>query len=155
MTTLIANKDVRTLAAGIAVARATATLPQTAQSAIFTISGGRILVVALVGEVTTAVQAQATTVQLIGTPTSGTAVNLTNGTGDVNGKEIGATVTLPTTLGGTAVVNNAGGNISPSATWLLLHPGTLDFKTGASSTGSMKWDLLYIPLDTAAQVVAA
>jgi hypothetical protein len=155
MTTLIQNKDVRLIAAGIAVSRATATLPQTAQSSIFTISGGRILVVALVGEVTTAIQAQATTVQLIGTPTSGTAVNLTNATGDVNGKEIGATVTLPTTLGGTAAVNNAGGNITPSATWLLLHPGTIDLKTVASSTGSVKWDLLYIPLDTAASVVAA
>lgn len=155
MTTLIQNKDIRTLAAGLAVSRAAAALPQTAQSAIFTITGGRILVVALVGEVTTAVQAQATTVQLIGTPTSGTAVNLTNATGDVNGKEIGSTVTLPATLGGTAAVNNAGGNITPSATWLLLRPGTIDFKTGASSTGQMKWDLLYIPLDTGASVAAA
>ncbi|MEV7389620.1 hypothetical protein [Streptomyces sp. NPDC091215] len=155
MTTLIQNKDVRLLTAGIAVARATAALPQTAQSSIFTITGGRILVVALVGEVTTAIQAQATTVQLIGTPTSGTAVNLTNSTGDVNGKEIGATVTLPTTLGGTAVVNNAGGNITPSATWLLLRTGTIDLKTVASSTGSVKWDLLYIPLDTGVSVAAA
>lgn len=155
MTTLIQNKDVRLMAAGITVSRAAASLPQTAQSAIFNITGGRILVVALVGEVTTAIQAQATTVQLIGTPTSGTAVNLTNSTGDVNGKEVGATVTLPTTLGGTAVVNNAGGNITPSATWLLLHPGTLDLKTGASSTGQAKWDLLYIPLDNGAQVTAA
>lgn len=155
MTTILQLNQVRKLLLGQKVDRATANLPQTAQAPIFNVVGGRILLTSLVGEVTTAVQAQATTVQLIATPSSGTAVNLTNSTGDVNGKEIGATVVLPTTVGGTAVVANAGANLLTISGLLLLRTGTLDFKTGASSTGQMKWSLTYVPLDDGASVTAA
>jgi hypothetical protein len=39
---------------GLGVDRATATLPQTTQAALFTVAGGRIAVLGLVGDVTTA-----------------------------------------------------------------------------------------------------
>ena len=121
---------------------------------LFTIAGGRILVVALVGTVTTIIQGQATTVQLISTPTAGTAVNLSNSTGDLNGKEVGATVTLGATLGSTAVVANAGANVIGQGKYVLA-AGTINVTFGAASTGAVKWDLLYVPLDLAASVTAA
>lgn len=154
MTTVIQLAQYRNLLFGKKVDRAAAALPQTAQTAYFTVAGGRVLITGIIGEVTTAVQAQATTVQLIATPTTGTAVNLSNSTGDVNGKEIGATITLATTLGGTLVVNNAGANlVAPN--YFLVRTGTIDFKTAASSTGATKWTLFYVPVDDGASVVAA
>lgn len=140
---------------GFRVDRALATLPQTAQTPYFTVSTGKVLITNILGIVTTAIQAQATTVQLIATPTSGTAVNLSNATGDINGKEVGSTIALATTLGGTLVVGNAGANVLPMSNYFVVSPGTIDFKTGASSTGATRWVLSYIPLDAGAKVVAA
>jgi hypothetical protein len=140
---------------GLKVSRAAATLPATAQTPYFTVAGGKVLLTGLIGIVTTIVQAQATTVQLIATPTVGTAVNLSNATGDVNGKEVGATICLATTLGGTLVVGNAGANAFPIGNYFVVQTGTIDFKTGATSTGATKWILSYIPLDAGATVVAA
>jgi hypothetical protein len=154
MSTLVNSSSVRLLRAGNLVSRAAANLPQTAQTPMYTISGGRVMIQYFVLQITTIVQAQATTVQFIATPTAGTAVNLTNSTGDINGKEVGASVTFATTLGGTAVVNNAGANVL-AAPVFVMNPGTLDFKTVASSTGAFKIDLIYVPLDTGASVVTA
>lgn len=154
MATNVQNQQILHASGGLMVARSAASLPQTAQTPIFTVSGGIVLVKYFIGVVTTVVQGQATTVQFISTPTAGTAVNLSNSTGDVNGKEVGANVTLATTLGGTAVVNNAGAGVIAQPIF-TMQPGTLDFKTGASSTGAMKFYLVYVALDPAAQVVAA
>lgn len=155
MSVLLAGSQVRALLLGVRVDRATATLPQTAQGALFTVTGGRVIVTGLVGEVTTAVQAQATTVQIVGNPTTGTDVNWTNTTGDINGKEVGSLVTLPATLGGTASVQTAGGNVLALGSGFVAAVGTIDLKTGASSTGSAKWSITYIPLDDGASVAAA
>lgn len=140
---------------GFRVDRALATLPATAQTPYFTVSGGKVLVTGMLGVVTTAVQAQATTIQLIATPTTGTAVNISNATGDLNGKEIGSTIALATTLGGTLVVGNNGANVFPIGNYFVVSAGTIDFKTGATSTGATRWVLSYIPLDAGAKVVAA
>lgn len=154
MTTIIQGSQLRKLIFGNIVTRAAAALPQTAQSAIFNVVGGDVLITSLVGEVTTAIQAQATTVQIIGNPTTGTDVNWTNSTGDINGKEIGSTVVLPAAFGGTALVQTAGGNGLAGIAY-LARVGTIDLKTGASSTGAMKWYLTYVPLDDGASVTAA
>lgn len=156
MSSLIKNTAVRAIDLGIFVPRASAVLPQTAQTPIYTIAGGLVLITGFVGVVTTIVQAQATTVQFISTPTVGTAVSVTNATGDINGKEVGSTVVLPSgAIGGTALVSNAGGTLLQTGLGLTLGTGTLDFKTVASSTGAMKFLLTYIPLDTGASVAAA
>ena len=87
MTTIIQNSAVRLISEGILVSRATAALPATAAQNIFTVSGGRILLVALVGEVTTIIQAQATTVKVTSTPTTGSAIDLSTATADINALE--------------------------------------------------------------------
>jgi len=94
MSTLIKSQDVRTIAGGINVSRAAANLPQTAAGNLFAVSGGRILLVALVGEVTTIIQAQATTVKLTSTPTTGSAIDLSAATTDINALEVGGRLTL-------------------------------------------------------------
>lgn len=154
MTTIIANKDVRTIAAGIAVSRATATLPASALGHIFTVSGGRVLVRYLVGEVTTIIQAQACTVKVTGTPTTGTAVDWSAASSSISGLEVGAHLTLPAAAATALVQGNAGGSIVHQAEWIAAI-GTIDITTSATNTGSVKWDLIYVPLDNGAQVVAA
>jgi hypothetical protein len=139
---------------GLKVSRATATLPQTAQAAIFTVATGRVIVTSLVGTVTTATGATATNLSVIGNPTTGTDVVLASVLASAS-KEIGATFTLPVTFGSALQVQNAGGAGTPLGTGFILNPGTLDILTSASNTGSIKWDITYVPLDDGASITAA
>ena len=59
MTTLNKLSTYRQQMFGAKVDRAAASLPQTAQTAYFTVAGGRVLVTAIIGEVTTIIQGQA------------------------------------------------------------------------------------------------
>jgi len=156
MTTIIQNSAVRLISEGVLVSRATATLPATAAQNIFTVSGGRILLVALVGEVTTIIQAQATTVKVTSTPTTGSAIDMSAATTDINALEVGGRITLanPPAAATALVKTNAGYTDLPGVR-AIVPIGTISYTTGATSTGSIKWDLVYIPLDTAATVVAA
>lgn len=154
MTTLIKNADVRTIALGINVSRATSALPATAALNIFTVSGGRILLISLVGEVTTIIQAQACTIKVTSTPTTGTAVDLSAVSASLSGLEVGGKLALPAAAATALVSGNAGGVIAKQASW-VIPIGNISYTTSATNTGSIKWDLTYVPLDAAAQVVAA
>lgn len=155
MTTVIANKDVRTIAAGIAVSRTTATLPATATGNIFTVSGGRIMVVALVGEVTTAVQNQACTVAIGTAPTVGTGSTTALGTAtSVIAAPIGTHI--GSNPGGATVVDlSTQAGVALQSARFVVNAGSITITTSATNTGSVKWDLIYVPLDAGAQVVAA
>lgn len=154
MTYSISNKGIRTALLGVKVDRATATLPQNATGSIFTVSGGRIVVTSLVGEVTTIVGATVTTLKVTSTPTTGSAVDLTSATA-ITSLEVGGHMSLPLTLGGALVVSNAGVAEIPGAIPLLVPIGNIQITTSANDTGSVKWSITYIPYDDAALVVAA
>lgn len=156
MTTIIQNSAVRLISEGILVSRATATLPATGAQNIFTISGGRILLVALIGEVTTAIQAQSTTVKVTSTPTTGSAIDMSSATADVNALEIGGRISLANPpAAATALVKTNAGFTNLAGVNTVVPVGTISYTTGATSTGSIKWDLIYIPYDNGASVVAA
>lgn len=155
MTTIIQNSAVRLISEGILVSRATNTLPATATGNIFTISGGRILVVALVGEVTTAVQNQACTLAIGSAPTVGTGSTTALGTASsIIAAPIGTH--FSSNPGGATVTDLAtqAGVLVPSAGF-IVDVGTLTITTSATNTGSVKWDLVYVPWDNAASVAAA
>lgn len=155
MSTLIAGKDLVTLAVGQRVDRATAVLPATAYGALFTVAGGRILVTGLIGEFTVVASGTATTVKVTGTPTSGTATDWSTAVA-VTSKEVGSQITLPAVFAGATVVNNAGaGGQLQVASPFVAAIGTLGITTSATNTGSVKWSLFWIPLDNAATVAAA
>lgn len=156
MTTLIQNKDVRLITAGIAISRAAATIPQTGSQNIFTVTGGRILIVALTGQVTTVIGGTATTLKVTNTPTSGTATDIASATA-ITSKEVGTLLGLPLTPGSALVVGaNAGAAVQvPGHQGWLIEPGTLSVTTSASTTGAISYDLVYIPYDTGASVAAA
>lgn len=138
---------------GTRVERATAAIPQTATGSLFTVTGGRIIVTSFIGEVTTAIQAQATTLKIVATPTVG-AVNDLSGTVDLASLAAGGLIGL-TGLAGDAAVKSTGGGISNLRNPIVVAVGAIGATTGASSTGSVKWVLTYIALDTGAAVAAA
>jgi hypothetical protein len=146
----ITGIDLRKLRFGQLLNKATATLPATAYGTLFTVSGGRIILTSLLGEVTVVIQSQATTLKFTATPTVGTAVDM-SGTVDMNAKEVGTLVTLTGLPSDAAYAPNAGLGQLPSR-MLYIPIGTLGITTGATSTGSIKWSMTYIPLDDGATV---
>jgi len=140
---------------GRKVDRATSTLPATGDLSIFTVSGGRIILTSLLGEVTVAIQAQANAIKVKSVPTTGTAKDL-SATLDINAFEVGALISLDgtalsTTLSGT----NAGGALALRGVGIFVPIGAIKYNTAATNTGSIKWSMTYIPYDDLATVVAA
>lgn len=145
---------------GQLAARATANLPQTAAGNIFTITGGRILLTALVGEVTTAIQAQLTNTKIQMVPTVGATTDL-SAVVDIASLAVGSWLSLPDPPAtGSALVKTAVGTTSyvtkPGPTVPVMLPaGAIALNCAASSTGQIKWSLTWIPLDDGASVAAA
>ncbi len=140
------------------VTRATAALPQSTQSALFTISGGAIQLLSIIGEVTTVIQNQANDTQLVFNPTgTGSDLDLCADldiANDAVGTVYSITGTLADALKSTSLWAVAPADNIP---WpgLILAPGTIELDCAASNTGSVKWTLLYKKLESASAVVAA
>jgi len=137
---------------GMRVDRATATLPQTTAAAIFNILGGKVAMTAIVGEVTTILGAVGN-MSLESNPTTGTTAALcavvAAGT-----FEAGTLLSIDGTKATAMLGVNAGGSAMQSKP-VALPVGTLDLRLSASSTGSVKWSIFYVPLEDGAYVEAA
>jgi hypothetical protein len=152
VTTILQATTLRQIELGTKVDKATAIVPASATGTIFTVSGGRVVVTSIVGELTAAADGTATTLKITSTPTTGTAVDLTTATA-ITSKEIGALIGLPLTFGGALNVQNAGGNEIPGAVRFLVPIGTIQITTSATNlTASIKWSLTYFPFDDGASV---
>lgn len=138
---------------GRRVDRATATLPQTNHAAIFNVTGGRILLLGILGEVTTAIQNQANNTKLTSYPTTGTAVDMCAVTTTAN-KEVGSLLSIDGTVGTAMLVANAG-VVAAMSKPQIIPIGAIHLDCAASNTGSVKWSLWYVPLDDGALVAAA
>jgi len=139
---------------GIKVSKAAATIPQSAGQNIFTIAGGKVLVRALVGEVTVAIGAGTTPdLNVTMTPTTGTATIVATDV-VIASDEIG---TLYYVEGdGSALIPISSGYAQAAAgQGFILPAGTLSILTSESTVGATKWDLWYLPLDDGATVVSA
>lgn len=136
---------------GLKVEKTSATLPQSTTQDLFTVVGGRIIITSIIGEVTTAIQAQANNMKLVSAPTTGTAVDLCAVT-DVSGKEAGTLLGITGTLSAALVASNAGATVQNNE--LIVPIGKIRLSCSASNTGATKWTLLYVPLDDAATVTA-
>jgi hypothetical protein len=142
---------------GIKVSRATAALPQTTAAAIFTIGTGRVLVTAIQGEVTTVIQTQADATKLTFDPTAAGATQDLCATTDITADAVGTVYSITGTPA--TVLQDALNFLPPNKTLvspgIVLKPGQILLDCGGSNTGSVKWDLWYVPLDDGATVVAA
>lgn len=153
MTVMIQGSQLRALLAGVRVDRATATLPQTTAGALFNITGGRVLVTGIVGEVTTAIQNQANNTKLVANPTTGTSVDLCAAL-NVAADEVGCLYGITGLFSDALVGSNAGATVWPRNP-VVVPVGSIDLDCAASNTGSVKWSVTYIPLDDGAAVAAA
>lgn len=156
MTAMIQGDQIRSIALGIKVSRATAALPQTTASALFTISTGRVWVVQLVGEVTTVIQTQADATKITFDPTDAGATQDLCATLDITADAVGTCYSITGTPA--TAMQDALNFVSSNkqlAQPLLLKPGSILLDCAASNTGSVKWDLCYVPYDNGASVAAA
>jgi hypothetical protein len=147
------RKAVAQIVQGFKVSRSTATLPQTGASALFNILGGRVMILGIVGQVTTAIQNQANNTKLVANPDTGTSVDICAVLSTAN-KEVGTLLGITGTFATALVGANAGATVL-CATPVVVNAGTIDLDCSASNTGSVKWDLWYLPLDDGAYVTAA
>ena len=156
MATTNANREVLSqVGLGFHVAKAAATLPATTTQDIFTISGGRVLVTVLVGEVTTAIQNQGCNLKVTSVPTTGSAVDVAANLAVAN-FEKGALLVVEGD--GTAIIGAAAGAGHAGAAdprLFILPVGTVRIETSATNTGATKWDMWYFPLDDGAVVASA
>lgn len=136
---------------GITVQRLAANLPQTATQNIFQIAGGRVLITTILGEVTTAVQAQANGLTLSHQNTAATLSTTFNSTPlESNGALVG---NLISTNGlGTATLNL--GSAVNQNNEIITQPGFIRLAAAASNTGQIRWTVTFIPFDTGASIVA-
>jgi hypothetical protein len=137
---------------GVRVSKATAALPQTTTGNLFTITGGRVMVKQICGEVTTIIQNQANNTKISHDPDVGAAADLCavlDIANDAVGTNYGITGTVANAMVGTSHAYLVG-----QAAPLILPAGVITLTCAASNTGSVKWDLFYVPIDEGARVVA-
>lgn len=132
--------------------RATAALPATTQSALFTVTG-RIKLISIIGEVTTVIQTQACNAKIVANPTVGTDVDMC-AVLDITAAAVGAQFSITGTLANAMVKTTSGAGVFQASPLLVL-PGTIDLSTSATNTGSVKWRIEYVPVDAGARVIAA
>ena len=148
------NPGVAVVDQWIHVAKAAATVPQSTAAAIFTVRNGRVLVKALIGEVTTAIGAGTTPdLRVNANPTTGTTYILASDL-VIASDEVG---TLYSAEGdGTALLTVSSGAITTAiGQGFVVGIGDLEIETSESTTGATKWDVWYLPLDSTAGVIAA
>jgi hypothetical protein len=136
---------------GIKVSKTTADVLTGAAAGIFTVATGRVLVTGIVGEVTTNIQAQATTFKYNVVPTAGAAHDLC-ATLDITGSAAGTILGFNPTDSTAACLPHA---FISSGVGVVVEAGAIQVTTGADSTGSIKFDLWYIPLEAGATVASA
>lgn len=153
MDTNIARDAFTAIRMGLHAAKTAAVLPATTTQNIFTVSGGRVLVTALVGEVTTICSATATNLKATSVPTVGTAADVAANLAIANFE---AGTILVVEGDATAIIGvSAGFAPALNALPFILPVGNLRIETSATNTGATKWDIWYVPLDIGAVIVSA
>jgi hypothetical protein len=125
---------------------------------MFTITGGPIKVLELVGIVTTVVQAQTTSTKVTVTTVSPAAtVDFSAAAVDLTGAAAGASIRHINTTGILTVVTagfvNEGNAFATNDTQYLVPAGTMQVNNASSSnTGAITWYMRYIPLSPLSRV---
>jgi len=143
----------RFMALGVITKRATATLPQTTTGAIFTITGGRVVITSLIGTVTTVIQTQVNNTKLTSAPTTGTATDMC-AVLDISAKEVGTQLSVIGPPATALYGPNAGlGQLMTNPQ--IVPIGNILLNCAASNTGAVSWTCTWFALDDNAKLVAA
>jgi hypothetical protein len=134
------------------VDRTTATLPQTTAAALFNVSGGRVTINQILGEVTVAIQNQANNAKLQFTPTGGTTIDLCTEL-DIAADEVGTLYSM--TGNPSHAMRESSSPINPQELPVIVQIGAIKLSCSANNTGSVKWTIYYTALDSGAAIEAA
>lgn len=154
MTVILDSASIRAVTLGTIVQRATSTLPAGTDLALFTITGGQILLLAIWGEVTVAIQNQANATLLKLNPTATGADQDICASLDIDNDAIGEIYSITGTVGDAMVSDLLIGNAMLQDP-LLLSEGDIELECAATNTGSVAWNIIYVSLDSAGTVAAA
>jgi hypothetical protein len=138
---------------GQKIEQAAKTLPQTAAGALFTVTGGRVAITQIIGEVTTAIQNQANNTKLVSAPTVGTTTDLC-AVLNIAADEVGCLYGM-SGLNSDALIGLNAGSLPAQVRDVVVAAGSINLDCAASNTGAIKWTLFYIPIDDGASVAAA
>lgn len=161
MSVLINGSEVRSIALGIRVNKASAVLPASTVQTLFTVATGRVLVTMLIGEVTVVFDGTANSLSVEADPTVGAAADLaaaTVCTSDAAGTlytvcGIQAALLGTQKEGGTEVPTHHLAHVGVGGSGFVLQPGIVTLRTTATdTTGSTKWTMCYVPIDDGASV---
>ena len=141
----------------IRVERATAALPQTASAALFTVSGGHILIHQIIGFVTTIVGAVANATKLKVNPAGAGATTDICATVEWNAAAVNSIFTITGTFANAMVKTINLPIAGVQATPIICPPGTIELDCAGSDggTGRVKWEIVYWPLEDGATVDVA
>jgi len=132
--------------------KATATMPQGAASALFTVTG-KIKLLNIIGEVTTVLGSTANALKLVANPTVGADVDMC-ATVEGNAAAVGSLFTITGTVAN-AMIKTVSACVPTQASPQIITAGTIDLNAAGSTTGSIKWTVVYEPIDQGALVLAA
>lgn len=142
---------------GTKVTRAEADIFDGTQTALFTVSGGRVLITHIEIEVTTAaIDAGASNTSLVTNPTVGTDAAMC-AVLDINGDEAGTIYSITGKPGDALVGGSGGGAPSMEINGFIVPEGTIDLLSAADvGTGGAlgKCELWYIVMDSGASVAS-
>lgn len=143
--------------AGLRVDRATANLPAGTAHNLFTISGN-VLILSIIGEVTTVIETQANNTKLKFTSTSPGSTTDLCAVLDITAKAVGSLFSITGTLA-TAMKVTTNNLIVPAdnlaAPGLVLGAGAILLDCAATNTGKVAWSIFYVPLEDGAAIAAA
>lgn len=140
------------LTRGVEVVKSAAALPQTAAATLFTVTGGRVLLLDIMGAVTVQIGAVANATKLqLGQATDICA------TVEMNVAAVGSVLHITGTPANAMVKAAPAAVIPIQATALVVTPTTIDVRCAGSDGGGgrVKWTIHYIPLEAGATVVAS
>lgn len=138
------------------VQRAAASLPQTAQTAYFTVSG-RVRILDIIGEVTTIIQNATNNMKLVANPTVGADVDLCAAL-DIDNDAVGTMYSITGDFSDAMIAITSGAIETDSMMekrGIIVAAGTIDVACDASKTGATKWTVIYEPIDEGSYVVTA
>jgi hypothetical protein len=152
MTAMISGDQLRTLVLGSVVSKAYTPLVVETKT-LFNVTGGKVAITSITGEVTTAITV-ANTVKLQANPTTGVTGDLCAAT------DLGTTDTPAGDLiscqglKGDSIVFGVG--CAPTLKQpVVVAVGTIEQVTATGADGGITWTLTYVPLDNGAAVTAA
>ncbi len=155
----VANSTIAARLASLAqqVARTTATkaITSIASGSLFTVTGGPVRVLSLIGQITTGIENKANACKLTHTPTGGTAVDLCDGL-DVDSAAIRKCLALDGVKATALTLSADTGVVIQSALHMpiVLTPGTIALSAADTSTGAVSWYVEFEPLAPGAAVAS-